>query len=98
MSKAFLSEWKKWDMNSDPWLEVTWEGTPCLEKTWSMNSCASCMEVIVSKVGMKIPCLERQSTMTRMDVKLEDGGSFSMKSIDIEFQGFLGIRSCLRSL
>ena len=45
--------------------------------------------------GMNIHCLERQSMMTRMEVKPEEDGSCSMKSIDMEFHGRLGIRSCL---
>ena len=50
---------------------------------------------MVSWVGMKIACFVRQSTTTRIVVYLDDFGSCSMKSIDIEFQGCSGIGSCL---
>jgi hypothetical protein len=46
---------------------------------------------------MNIPCLESRSTITRIDVKPKESGSFSMKSMEIEFQGFSGIGSCFRS-
>ena len=36
--------------------------------------------------------------MTSIVSELLDIGSFSMKSMDIEFQGLSGIGSCLRSL
>ena len=41
MSRTFPSEWKKVEMNSKPWSEVTCEGTPCMEKTWKTNSLAN---------------------------------------------------------
>ena len=44
---------------------------------------------------MKMDCLESRSTMTRMAVKLEDEGSCSMKSMEMDFQGFSGMWSCL---
>ena len=62
-----------------------------------MKSVASLAEVMVSCVGMKMLCFDSQSTMTRMVSKLEDGGSFSMKSMEMEFQGRSGIGSCFRS-
>ena len=49
------------------------------------NSLASSAEVMVLDVRMKIACLESQSTMIRIVSKLEENGSFSMKSINIEF-------------
>ena len=36
--------------------------------------------------------------MTNIVSNLEDDGSFSMKSIEMEFHGCLGIVSCLRDL
>ena len=57
MSSALLSVWKKEDTNSEPQLDVTWEGTLCLEKTWMMKSLASLVEVMVSCVGLKMLCL-----------------------------------------
>ena len=97
MSSALPSVRKNEDTNSEPWLDVTCEGTPCLEKTWMMKSLASSAEVMVSYVRMKMLCFDSRSTMTRMVSKLEDGGSFSMKSMEMEFQGHSGIRSCFRS-
>jgi len=43
-------------------------------------------------------CFNSRSTITRMVSKLEEEGSFSMKSIEIEFQGRSGIGSCWRDL
>jgi len=36
---------------------------------------------------MNMACFNRQSTITRMVSKPEEKGSFSMKSIEIEFHG-----------
>ena len=47
---------------------------------------------------MKSACLDNLSTTTRMEVKLSEGGSCSMKSMDMEFHGFSGTGSCFRSL
>ena len=94
MSRAFPRERKKWDTNSEPRSEVMWEGTPCLEKTWSRNNFANSGDVIVSCVGINRHCLERQSTTTSMEVNPEDGGSCSMKSMEMEFHGFSGMGSC----
>ena len=77
--------------------EVMCDGTPCLEKTWRMNSLASMGDVMVSTVRIKINCLVRRSMMTYIVSEPSDIGNFSMKSMDIEFQGLSGIRSCLRS-
>ena len=62
--------------------------------TKSLDSLA---EVMVLCVRMKMLCYDSQSMMTRMVLKLEDGGSFSMKSMEMEFQGHSGIGSCFRS-
>jgi len=43
--------------------------------------------VIVSWVGIKIACLMSWSTITKIVSNLEDDGSFSMKSIEMEFHG-----------
>ena len=95
MSGAFLRDLKKCDMNSDPWSEVIWEGTPCLENTCSMNSFVRLAKVTVLWVGMNIACFVRRSTTTKIVVYPDDFGSCSMKSMDIEFQGCSGIGSCL---
>ena len=79
-----------------PRLEVTCEGTPCLEKTWRTNSLASMGDMVLT-VGIKIDCLVRRLMMTSIVSEPLDIGSFSMKSMDIEFQGLSGIGSCLRS-
>ena len=98
MSRAVPSEWKNEDMNSIPWSEVTCDGTPCFENTWSMNSFASIGAVMVLTVGMSNDCLVKRSTMTRIVSNPEDQGSFSMKSMEMEFHRRSGIGSCLRSL
>jgi hypothetical protein len=68
--------------------------TPCLEKMWRTNSFASMTEVIVSYIGMNRDCLVKWSTITIIVTNLTDGGSFSMKSMEMEFQGCSGIGSC----
>ena len=95
MSKAFPREQKKWETNSEPLSEVTCEGTPCLENTCRTNSRARSAEVMVSCVGIKTPCFDNLSTTTKMDVKDEEGGKCSIKSMEIEFQGNSGTGSCL---
>ena len=87
LSRAVPREWKKWETNSEPWSDVTWDGTPCFEKMWITKRRASSAEVMVSWVGMNMACFDRQSTITRMVLKPEEKGSFSMKSIEIEFHG-----------
>ena len=94
MSRTFPSKWKKVEMNSEPQLEVTCKGTPCLEKT---NSLANIGDVIILTVGIKIDCLVRWSMMTNIVSELLDMGNFSMKSMDVEFHGLSGIRSYFRS-
>ena len=37
MSRAVPKDRKKFDTNSEPLSEVTWEGTPFLENTWRTN-------------------------------------------------------------
>ena len=96
-TKAFPNVRKNDDMNSEPRSEVTCEGTPCFEKTWSTNSWASMGAVIVSTVRTNMDCLVSRSTMMRMVLYPEDGGSFSMKSMEMEFQGNSGTGSYLSS-
>jgi len=43
---------------------------------------------------MNIPCFERRSTTTRMEVNPSEEGSCSMKSMDMECHGRAGIGSC----
>ena len=45
---------------------------------------------------IKIACLVSQSTMTKIVSNPENNGSFSIKSIEIEFHGHSGMGSCLR--
>ena len=93
--RTLPSEWKKREMNLEPQLEVTCNGTLCFEKTWSMNRQANSMEFTSLVIGIKIPCFINLSTTTKIVVKLELSGSCSMKSIKMKFNGFLGIGSCL---
>ena len=82
---TFPSERKKWETNSEPQLEVMWKGTPCLEKTWRRKSFANSGDVTLSLVGMNMHCFDSWSTTTRIAVYLEELGSCSMKSIEMEF-------------
>src|SRR5438128_5184353 len=97
MLSVVPSERKKWETNSVPQSEVTWEGTPCLEKMCRRNSCASWGDVMVSYVGTKMACLDSRSMTTRMAVKPEEEGSCSIKSMEMESHGLSGIGSCLSS-
>ena len=97
MSRALPRDLKKWEMNLEPLSEVMWEGTPCFEKMWRRKSLANSREVIVSLVEMKMHCLERQSTTTRIAVCLEEARSCLMKSMEMEFHGFDGMGSAFRS-
>jgi len=63
-----------------------------------MNRHAKSMDVMVSWAEIKIACLVSRSTMTKIVSNLEDDGSFSMKSIEMEFHGHSGIGSFLRDL
>ena len=87
MSRAVPSEQKNEDTNSIPQSEVTCDGTPCFENTWSTNSFASIRAVMVLTVRMNNDCLVKRSTMTRIVSNPEDRGSFSMKSMEMEFHG-----------
>ena len=97
MSKAFPNVWKNDDMNSEPQSKVRCDGTPCFEKMWSMNGWANIGAVMVSTVGTNMDCVVSRSTMMRVASYPEDGGSFSMKSMVMEFQGNSGTGSCLSS-
>src|SRR6266481_3999496 len=99
MSKVVPRDWKKWDMNSNPQpqSEVMCEGTPCLENMWRTKSCMRSLEVMVLCIRMNSDCLDNWSTMTRIDVYPEDEGSFSMKSMEIKFQGRSGTGNCFNS-
>ena len=98
ISRAFLREQKKWDTNFEPRSEVMWERTPCLEKTWSRNSFANSGDVIMLCVRVNRHCLKRQSMTTSMKVNPEDRESCLMKSMEMEFHGFLGMGSYFSNL
>ena len=61
-----------------------------------MNRRAKSVNMMVLWAGIKIACLVSQSTMTKIVSNPEDDGSFSMKSIEMEFHGRSGMGSCLR--
>ena len=63
-----------------------------------MNRHAKFADIIVLSTGIKIVCLVRQLTITKIVSNLEDDKSFLIKSIEIEFYGCLKIGSCLRNL
>src|SRR5258708_38152475 len=83
-------------MQSEPQLEVTWDGVPGVKNTWVRNSWASSGESMESWVGMKRDCLVRQSTITNIAVCVSDVGSCLMKPIEMDSHGCGGIGSCLR--
>ena len=95
MLNSLPRDWKKCDTNSGPRSDVTCNGAPCFEKTCERNKQESSGEVMESCIGMKRECLVSQSTTTRMDEKLSDSGSCSMKSIEMESHGCVRIGSCL---
>ena len=92
------SDQKKWETNSGPWSEVTCVRALCLAKTCVGNSWESSGDVIASLVGMNRASLVRQSTTTKMDKWPLEMGSCSMKSMDMEFHGLIGMGSCFSSL
>ena len=61
-----------------------------------MNRHAKSMDIMVLWAETKITCLVSWSTITKIVLNLENNGSFSMKSIEMEFYSYLGIGSCLR--
>jgi len=63
-----------------------------------MNRHAKSMDVMVSWAGIKIACLVSWSVMTKIVLNPENDGSFSIKSIEMEFHDHSGIGSCLRDL
>jgi len=54
--------------------------------------------MMVSWAGIKIAYLVSQLTITKIVSNPEDNGSFSIKSIEMEFHGHSGMGSCLRNL
>ena len=76
MLKAVPKDQKKFDTNSKPLLEVTWEEILCLENTWRINKHAKSIDVIVLWAEIKIACLVSQLTMTKIVSNLEDNRSF----------------------
>ena len=58
-----------------------------------MNNTARSSDMQWTVVGMNMLCLVSWSTITRIESELEDVGSVSMKSIEMEFQGHSGIGS-----
>jgi len=62
------------------------------------NSLTNSIEVIILNVRMRITCLKSQSTIMKIISKLEEDGSFSIISINIEFHSYSRIESCLRDL
>ena len=94
MSSAFPRDRKNLETNSGPQSEVTCSGTPCLEKTCVTNMIAKSSEVQWIVVGINMACLDKRSTITRIESEPEEVGSVSIKSIEIEFHGRSGIGSC----
>jgi len=96
MLREVPKEQKKFDINSELLSEITWEGMSCLENTWRTNRYAKSVDMMMSWAKIKIVCLVSQLTMIKIMSNPEDNGSFSMKSIEMEFHGRSEIESCLR--
>ena len=88
MSKVILKEQKKFDTNSEPLLEITWERTLCLENIQRINRCNSI-------IGRDKNCLLSELVNYNQDSVKHDR-SFSMKSVEMEFYSCLRIESYLR--
>ena len=91
------SDRKKWETNSGLWSEVTCVRAPCLVKMCVRKSWESLGDVIASLVGMNRASFVRRSNTTKMDEWLLEMGSCSMKSMDMEFHGLIGMGSCFSS-
>jgi len=63
-----------------------------------MKKHARFTNVTVLWAGMKIAYLVSWLIMTKIVLNLENDSSFPIKSIEIDFYGYLGIESCLRNL
>jgi len=88
MSSSFPNDWKIWEVNSEPWSEVTWSRTPCFTKTWWRNSLVILGVVTLSVVGMEMSCLLAWLTMLRIAVCLLDARRCLMRLKEIECQGW----------
>ena len=61
-----------------------------------IKRCANCSKVQVITVGMKIACLESQSTTMRTESEDAEVGSGSMKPMEMESHGCRGMGSCCK--
>ena len=93
MLNSLPRDWKKCDTNSGLRSDVMCDGAPCFEKTCERNKWESSGEVMELCVGRE--CLVSWLATTRMDEKPSDSGSCSMKSIEMESHGRVGIGNCL---
>lgn len=80
----------KLDTNLEPRSETILSGKPCWESTQEVKSVASPGADNLVVVGMKIDHLVSRSTMTRMELKLLEGGRGSIKSMERCRHGTLG--------
>ena len=72
-------------------------GIPCSRKM-NRNILARCSEVNPSSLkGRKCAIFVRRHTITIIESQSPDGGSLTMASIDMDFQGPVGIGNGLRS-
>ena len=74
-----------------PLSETMSAGVPCLVKIFCRKIFASCGESMSDLVGMKWAILVSQSTTTNIVSKPLETGNHSIKSMDMEDQGLLGI-------
>ncbi|MEE6517218.1 hypothetical protein FKM82_027290 [Ascaphus truei] len=80
-------------MNCVPLSEIMVSGTPCSLKISLENMFAKVAKLGRPLMGTKCVCLENLSTTTRIVFIPLEGGSSTIKSMEICFQGRSGIRS-----
>ena len=84
----FTKNGPKLETNKEPRSLIMLSGNPCFKKTCSIKRLARSSDVAVPVVLMKIDIFKNLSTTTRMASKESDKGNWTMKSIEIECQGY----------
>ena len=89
MNKRAPREWKKCDVNSDPWSEDTWSRMPCFAETWVAKASATSTAVAASAVGMKIiPWVTMSDVTSCKRVERSDVVNCSCENTGQRFCGF----------
>ena len=76
--RAWHNKDQKLDTKSCPLSDTMSAGRPCLEKTCWINCLANFGVLSIVLEGMKMACLVRWQTMTRIEVKSSEGESSPM--------------------